>query len=152
MKIGILKESKEFEKRVSITPDVCKTLISKGYECIVEDKAGESSFFSNQNYTEAGATIADKKAISSTCDIVVKVNPFTKDEIDSLDKKVVCISLMYAATQPDIIAALAAKGCSAFSVDAIPRISRAQKMDVLSSQANLAGYKAVIIGAYHSLE
>lgn len=149
MKIGIFKETKEFEKRVAITPDVCKTLISKGYECVVEDKAGESSFFSNQNYTDAGATVVDKKTISSTCDIVVKVNPFTKDEIEGLDKKVACISLMYAVTQPDIIAALAAKGCSAFSVDAIPRISRAQKMDVLSSQANLAGYKAVIIGAYH---
>lgn len=81
----------------------------------------------------------DKKTISTSCDIILKVNPFTKEEIEGLDKKATCISLMYAQTQPEIIAALAAKGCSAFSVDAIPRISRAQKMDVLSSQANLAG-------------
>lgn len=149
MKIGVLKETKEFEKRVAISPEVCKLLIAKGYSCIVEDKAGESSFFSNQNYIDAGATISDKKSISISSDIVAKVNPFTKEEIEGLDSKVACISLMYAATQPDIIAALVAKGCTAFSVDAIPRISRAQKMDVLSSQANLAGYKAVIMGAYH---
>jgi len=149
MKIGIFKETKEFEKRVAITPEVCKILISKGYECLVESGAGENSFFSNQNYSEAGASISDKQSISNNCDIIVKVNPFTKEEINALDKKVTCISLMYAATQPDVIAALVAKGCSAFSVDAIPRISRAQKMDVLSSQANLAGYKSVIIGAYH---
>lgn len=149
MKIGVFKETKEFEKRVALTPEVCKTLIGKGYECLIEDKAGETSFFTNQNYIDAGVTISDKKTISSTSDIILKVNPFTKEEIEGLDKKVTCISLMYAATQPEIVAALAAKGCSAFSVDAIPRISRAQKMDVLSSQANLAGYKSVIMGAYH---
>ncbi|MCE2961796.1 MAG: Re/Si-specific NAD(P)(+) transhydrogenase subunit alpha [Chitinophagales bacterium] len=149
MKIGVIKETKEYEKRVALTPDVCKTLIGKGFECLVEDGAGTASFLPNQSYSDAGATITDKKTISTSCDIVLKVNPFTKEEIDGLDKKATCISLMYAQTQPDMIAAIAAKGCSAFSVDAIPRISRAQKMDVLSSQANLAGYKSVIIGAYH---
>lgn len=149
MKLGIIKETKEFEKRVALTPDVCKIFISKGYKCLVEDQAGINSFFSNQNYIDAGATIVDKKTIGLQCDIVLKVNPFTKEEITALDPKVTCISLMYAATQPEIIAELVKKGCSAFSVDAIPRISRAQKMDVLSSQANLAGYKSVIIGAYH---
>lgn len=149
MKIGVLKETKEYEKRVALTPEVCKLLIGKGYQCFIEDKAGDASFFTNQNYTDNGATVTDKKTISSTCDIVLKVNPFTKEEIGDLHSKATCISLMYAQTQPDIISALASKGCSAFSVDAIPRISRAQKMDVLSSQANLAGYKSVIIGAYH---
>ncbi|MBL7789011.1 MAG: Re/Si-specific NAD(P)(+) transhydrogenase subunit alpha [Chitinophagales bacterium] len=149
MKIGVLKETKEYEKRVALTPEVCKLLAAKGYECFIEEKAGEASSFTNQNYTDVGAKVSDKKSISSSCDIVLKVNPFTKEEIADLHAKATCISLMYAQTQPEIISALAAKGCSAFSVDAIPRISRAQKMDVLSSQANLAGYKSVIIGAYH---
>jgi NAD(P) transhydrogenase subunit alpha len=132
MKIGVIKESKEYEKRVALTPDVCRTLIGKGFECLIEEGAGAASFLTNQTYSEAGALITDKKTISTACDIILKVNPFTKEEIDGLDKKVTCISLMYAQTQPDIISALAAKGCSAFSVDAIPRISRAQKMDVSS--------------------
>ena len=149
MKIGVLKETKEYEKRVALTPEVCKLLAAKGYECFIEENAGEASSFNNQSYTDVGAKLTDKKTISSLCDIVLKVNPFTKEEIEGLDKKITCISLMYAQTQPEIISALAIKGCNAFSVDAIPRISRAQKMDVLSSQANLAGYKSVIIGAYH---
>ena len=149
MKIGVLKETKEYEKRVALTPEVCKLLAAKGYECFIEENAGEASSFNNQSYTDVGAKLTDKKTISSSCDIVLKVNPFTKEEIEGLDKKITCISLMYAQTQPEIISALAIKGCNAFSVDAIPRISRAQKMDVLSSQANLAGYKSVIIGAYH---
>lgn len=149
MNIGVFKETKEYEKRVALTPEVCKLLITKGYQCFVEENAGEASSFNNQSYIDAGAKLTDKNTISISCDIVIKVNPFTKEEIAGLDKKVTCISLMYAQTQPEIIAALAARGCSAFSVDAIPRISRAQKMDVLSSQANLAGYKSVIIGAYH---
>ena len=82
MKIGVIKETKEYEKRVALTPDVCKTLIGKGFECLVEDGAGTASFLTNQSYSEAGALITDKKTISTTCDIILKVAPPTEDEVD----------------------------------------------------------------------
>ncbi|MES2796385.1 MAG: Re/Si-specific NAD(P)(+) transhydrogenase subunit alpha [Bacteroidota bacterium] len=150
MKITVIKETKPFENRVALTPEVCKQLIHAGFECTVEKDAGISSFFENTAYTAIGATIIDdKSALLASADVVLKVNQLTNEEILSLKKGAVAISFMYAATNPEMVEMAAQQGISAFSVDAIPRISRAQKMDALSSQANLAGYKSVIIGAYH---
>ncbi|MBK7956644.1 MAG: Re/Si-specific NAD(P)(+) transhydrogenase subunit alpha [Bacteroidetes bacterium] len=150
MRIAIIKEQKEFEKRVALTPDICKQLISSGFQCSIETNAGMNSFFSDEAYTAAGAeVVSDKTALLSNADIVVKVNPLTSEEVKMMKKGAVTISLMYAASNPALIEACVSQGISAFSADAIPRISRAQKMDVLSSQANLAGYKSVIVGAYH---
>jgi H+-translocating NAD(P) transhydrogenase subunit alpha len=150
VKIAVIKETKPFENRVALTPEVCKQLIHAGFECSIEKDAGISSFFEDSAYTAAGATIIDdKSALLASTDVALKVNQLTNEEILSLKKGAVAISFMYAATNPEMVAAAAKQGISAFSVDAIPRISRAQKMDALSSQANLAGYKSVIIGAYH---
>ncbi len=150
MKIIVIKESKPFENRVALSPEVCKQLIQAGFECAIEKDAGIASFFEDATYIANGATIVgDKAALLASADVVLKVNALTIDEIKSLKKGAVAISFMYAATNPEMVEAAAKQGISAFSVDAIPRISRAQKMDALSSQANLAGYKSVIIGAYH---
>jgi NAD(P) transhydrogenase subunit alpha len=148
MKIGVIKETKAFENRVAITPDVVKQLIKKGYSVSVEAEAGASSFFSDQDYLQAGAAVEDKTKVLGS-DILLKVNPPTADEIKGLKDGAVSISFMYAHTNPDLVATLNAKKISSFAMDAVPRISRAQKMDALSSQANLAGYKAVLLASNH---
>jgi H+-translocating NAD(P) transhydrogenase subunit alpha len=150
LRLVVIKESKPFEKRVALTPDICSQLIKNGFEISVEKDAGMASFFSDAMYTEAGASIqSDKSSLLNSGDVALKVNPFDEDELKHLKNGASTISFMYALSSPDLVKSCSDKGISAFSVDAIPRISRAQKMDALSSQANLAGFKAVIIGAYH---
>jgi H+-translocating NAD(P) transhydrogenase subunit alpha len=146
--IGIPKETKEKEHRVSMTPDVAAQLIKAGYQMIIESDAGLSSYFDNESYSSVGVEIvASKNEVYTKADILLKVNNPSTEEVRLMKKAAVLICFMYAATNPVLINAYAQQGISAFSVDAIPRISRAQKMDALSSQANLAGYKAVILGA-----
>jgi NAD(P) transhydrogenase subunit alpha len=148
VKIAIPKETKVKENRVAITPDTVKELIKKGFPCTIESGAGENSYFKDDVYTAAGATVAsNRKELFANADIVLAVNPPSAEDIASMKKEAILISFMYAATHPDLVKACVSAGITAFSVDAIPRISRAQKMDALSSQANLAGYKSVIIAA-----
>ncbi|MCP9762051.1 Re/Si-specific NAD(P)(+) transhydrogenase subunit alpha [Lacihabitans soyangensis] len=146
MKIGVLKETKLLETRVALTPDTVKQLLKKGFEVAIETEAGLQSSFSDQDYVAAGASIGSKTEISQS-DVVLKVNSFTEEEVGQLKEGIVTISFLYAYTIPAVVDALKAKKIAAFSMDAVPRISRAQKMDALSSQANLAGYKTVILGA-----
>ena len=146
MLIGVVKETKDFEKRVALTPDIVKQLIKKGFTIQVEEGAGLASSFADKDYLNAGATIVAKNEVY-TAKILLKVNVFTKLEVHQMQPESICISFMYAYTQPEIVQALMDKKISSFSMDAVPRISRAQKMDALSSQANLAGYKAVLLGA-----
>lgn len=148
MKIGVIKETKAFENRVAITPDVVKQLIKKGYSVSVESQAGASSFFSDQDYLSAGGIVEDKVKVLGS-DILLKVNPLSPDEIQGLKAGALAISFMYAHTNPELVTQLNAKKVSSFAMDAVPRISRAQKMDALSSQANLAGYKAVLLASNH---
>jgi len=148
MKLGVPKELKDREKRVALTPDVVKDLVKKGFEVAVETGAGVSSFFSDEMYSAAGAQLVQGKSkIYSDSDVILKVNAASADEVSVMKKNGILISLMWAATNPDLVSACERAGISAFSMDAVPRISRAQKMDALSSQANLAGYKAVILAA-----
>lgn len=148
VKVCVPKEKNDFERRVSLTPDVVAALVKSGFEVLVEKDAGLNSYFDNSAYEKAGARlINDASSLYGEADVVLKVNAPAPAEIGSMKKGAVLISLMYAATNPELVEACAKQGISAFSMDAIPRISRAQKMDVLSSQANLAGYKAVILGA-----
>lgn len=146
MKIGVLKETKPFETRVALTPDLVKQIIKKGFEVIIESEAGVSSSFSDDTYVNAGANIGSRKDVCQS-DVVLKVNALTVGEIGLCKDGIVCISFLYAYTIPEVVEALKAKKISSFSMDAVPRISIAQKMDALSSQANLAGYKTVILGA-----
>lgn len=146
MIIGIVKETKKFENRVALSPEVVKLVCKKGFEVHVEAGAGEKSFFSDQEYEQAGAKIVSVNEALST-DLVLKVNLATLQEIAEMKNGAAYISYMYAYQHPEVIAAFNAKQISSFAMDAVPRISRAQKMDALSSQANLAGYKAVLLGA-----
>jgi H+-translocating NAD(P) transhydrogenase subunit alpha len=146
MKIGVIKETKEFEKRVALSPDVVKLLRKKEFEVVIESGAGEGSYFSDQDYRDAGAEVSDRSGVFSS-DVILKVNIPSLEEIAQMKQGSACISYMYAYQHPEIIEALNKKSISSFSMDAVPRISRAQKMDALSSQANLAGYKSVILGA-----
>ena len=145
MKIGIPKETADRETRVAITPTIAKQLSSKGFEISIEKDAGKLSNFSDTDYTDAGATITDKANVYQ-CDVVTQINPPIKQEIDLMKKGSILISLMFATTNQELLKNCIQQGISAFSLDAIPRTSLAQSMDVLSSQANLAGYKAVILG------
>jgi len=148
MKIGVIRETKEFEKRVALSPDVVKQLVKKGFEVATEQQAGVNSNYSDQDFSAAGAAVVSRaEALSS--DLVLKVNPFTPEEISGMKSGACCISYMYAYTGKPMVEALNSKNITSFSMDAVPRISRAQKMDALSSQANLAGYKAVLLGANH---
>lgn len=148
MIIGVVKETKDYENRVALSPEVVKLVRKKGFEVVVESGAGEKSFFSNQDYEAAGATIGTSKEALGA-DLVLKVNLATLPEIALMREGAATISYMYAYQHPDVVAAFNAKRISSFAMDAVPRISRAQKMDALSSQANLAGYKAVLLGANH---
>ncbi len=148
MKIAVLKETKVPERRVALSPDVVKSLTKAGFNCIIESGAGESTGFYNSVYEQAGATIApDKASLLSTADILLKVNAPAAEEVMGMKEGSVVISFLYAYTVPAVVDALLQKKISAFAMDAVPRISRAQKMDALSSQANLGGYKAVLLGA-----
>ena len=149
MLIGIPKETKEGERRVSLTPDVAKSLINAGYSVQVESGAGEGASFSDDDYKNAGANIVDKDKVYSSSQVVMKVNNASVAELGLMKKDAVYMSLMFASANREIVAAGASAGISMFSMDAIPRISRAQKMDVLSSQSNLAGYKTVMLGAHY---
>ncbi|SDW80283.1 NAD(P) transhydrogenase subunit alpha [Lutibacter oricola] len=148
MKIGILKEQKKGEKRVAISPNIAKQLISKGFEILVEDDAGKASSYKNSNYTEVGATVEKRGVIFKEGQILVKINPFDEDDLKLIDSNHILMSQLFHISNKELVNAIAAKGATAFSMDAMPRITRAQDMDVLSSQNNLAGYKAVIRGAY----
>ena len=148
MKIGVLKETQKGEKRVSISPSIAKQLIDQGFEIIVEEDAGNSSNFKNSDYKKIGAQIERRGVVYKNADVLVKINPFDDEGLKLVDKNHILISQMFHKSNPELIQKIASKEATAFSMDAMPRISRAQDMDVLSSQNNLAGYKAVILGAY----
>lgn len=148
MKIGILKETQKGERRVSISPNISKLLIAKGFELLVEEEAGVNSSYKNSDYNDVGVSVEKRGVVFKESHILLKINPFDEEDLKLVDKDQVLISQLYHKSNPQLIEAIAKKGATAFSLDAMPRISRAQDMDVLSSQNNLAGYKAVILGAY----
>jgi NAD(P) transhydrogenase subunit alpha len=148
MKLAILKERRDGEARVAATAETVKKLKGLGLEVTVETGAGAQARVSDQDYLAAGATIApDMASTLAGADIVLKVRSPSADEIAAMKKGAVLAALLSPYTDRDTVARLAAQGVVAFAMEFIPRISRAQSMDVLSSQANLAGYKAVIDAA-----
>jgi NAD(P) transhydrogenase subunit alpha len=149
MKIGILKETTLNENRVSITPAVAGSLKKLGLEVIVEEKAGVLANFSDDQYKAEGVEVASKSVVMS-CDLLIKINPFSQDESEKLKPNQIVLANLKSFLNKDKIATLAKKGVEAHGLELIPRISRAQSMDILSSQSNLSGYMSVIQGAYHS--
>lgn len=147
MKIGILKETSQGEKRVSLSPKIAKQLVDKGFEILIEEGAGANSSYQDSDYISAGASVLKRDAIFKDANVIIQINPFETDDLKSVNKDQVLISQLYHKSNEALIKAISNVGATAFSMDAIPRISRAQDMDVLSSQNNLAGYKAVILGA-----
>ncbi|MBX7205251.1 MAG: Re/Si-specific NAD(P)(+) transhydrogenase subunit alpha [Bacteroidia bacterium] len=148
MKIGVLKESREGENRVALTPSVVQSLQKAGFEVMIEAGSGLNSSYSDEAYEKAGARIQASKAdLLSGADLVIKVNTPSDSEIGGLKEGSSLISFIYGAMNPGMVQSLNNRKVSVFAMDAIPRISRAQNMDALSSQSNLAGYKAVIMGA-----
>lgn len=148
MKLAVPKETKPRENRVALTPEGAHDLVKKGFEVLVEAGAGRASFFDDESYIRVGAQLVpDARPLYEAADVVLKVNAPAPAEIAAMKKGAVLLSFLWAATHPTTVEACCRAGISAFAVDAIPRISRAQRMDALSSQANLGGYKSVLLAA-----
>ena len=143
MVVGVATESADGERRVALVPEVVKRLQAKSVEVVVEAGAGERALIPDTLYTDAGASIGDPWG----ADVVVKVAPPSAEEIGRLSRGGTLVGFLAPRTQPETLEALARAGVTAFAMEAIPRISRAQSMDALSSQANVAGYKAALLGA-----
>jgi NAD(P) transhydrogenase subunit alpha len=148
MKLAVLKERRDGETRVAATPESVKKLKSLGLEVAVETGAGSAARMADADYTAAGAIIApDAATVLKDADIVFAVRAPSADAIAQMKKGAVLAALLAPYVDKETPATLAAQGVDAFAMELLPRISRAQSMDVLSSQANLAGYKAVIDAA-----
>ncbi len=148
-RIAIPAEVATNETRVAATPETVKKYIALGCEVVVQKGAGEQAFFADEAYTEAGASLADGFAATvADADIVLKVQPLNQEELKTVAKGVVVASLHAPFTNP-LLEDYNKQGLTSFCMEMIPRTSRAQSMDVLSSQANIAGYKAVLLALEH---
>ena len=151
MRIVVPKETVPGERRVALVPESCKKLIQTGYTVGVESGAGVASDFDDESYRAAGAEIAsDAAALIGGADLVLKVNAptiGTRDEVGWMRPGAIYLGSLMPLRHLDAVRALAARGVTAFATDAIPRTTRAQAMDTLSSQANIAGYKGVLLAA-----
>lgn len=146
MRIGIPAETRAGETRVAATPDTVKKMIASGHSLLVQTGAGAGAHYPDADFAAAGATLVDAASLYQDAQIVLKVKAPTADELARLSRGTVLVGLLtpYLTEQ---VAAYTQQGITAFSMEKLPRTSRAQAMDVLSSQANIAGYKAVILGA-----
>lgn len=144
MKIAIPKERRAGEARVAASPDTVKKYVQMGFEVVVETGAGEGASIADSVYQDAGATIAADAAGAFGADVVLKIQRPTDEEIALFKEGAVLIAGLAALTNKDMVQKLADRKVTAFAMELVPRITRAQSMDILSSQANLAGYKAVL--------
>ena len=147
MRVAVLNESRAGERRVALVPDVIKRLVARGHEIAVESGAGERARLPDSLFEEAGAKVASGAAVLDGADVVVRVTAPTAEEIDRLPEGSVLIGFLQPLTSPETSRALASAGVTAFAMEAIPRISRAQSMDALSSQASVSGYRSALIAA-----
>jgi NAD(P) transhydrogenase subunit alpha len=150
MRIGIPKENFKGERRVATTPDAAKELQKLGYEVSIESGAGDAAKFRDSAYQDAGVEVTtSKQKLFEDSDIILKVREPDSGELQMLREGQVFISFLTPAQNPELLATFAEKNVTALSVESIPRISRAQKMDALSSMANIAGYRAIVEAAQH---
>jgi H+-translocating NAD(P) transhydrogenase subunit alpha len=146
--VAVLKEVAPGEARVALTPEVVPRMVKAGYEVVVEAGAGEASRYLDAAYAQAGAMVtSDRAALLAGADVVVKVQIPTVDESAAMRPGVVVIALMNANRNLEKVAKMRDQRLTSFALDLLPRITRAQSMDVLSSQATVAGYRAALIGA-----
>ncbi|MDX6658876.1 MAG: H+-translocating transhydrogenase subunit alpha [Solirubrobacteraceae bacterium] len=146
MRIGVPKETAQGERRVALVPEVVRRLTTGDHEVVVEAGAGEQALLPDSLYTEAGATIGDPYG----ADVIVRVAAPTDEEVGRLRDGQILIGFLAPLTNPELKDKLRSAGVQALAMESIPRISRAQAMDALSSQANVGGYKAALLGAEHS--
>ena len=150
MRIGIPAETYAGEKRVATVPEVVEKLIKLGFKVAVQSGAGDAANFSDDVYRAAGAqVIADAPALWAASDIVFKVRGPSAEEVGLLREGGTLVSFLWPAQNPELLQQLAARGATVLAMDSVPRISRAQKLDALSSMANIGGYRAVIEAAHH---
>ncbi|MFI5279623.1 MAG: NAD(P)(+) transhydrogenase (Re/Si-specific) subunit alpha, partial [Gemmatimonadales bacterium] len=152
MHISVLKETAPGERRVALVPESCKKLIQAGYTVAVEAGAGQAAGFSDDLYKAAGASVeTDAQALVGRADFVLKVNAPAagggRDEAQWMRQGALYLGSLMPLRNLAVVRAMAARGITAFSTDAIPRTTRAQTMDTLSSQANIAGYRGVLLAA-----
>jgi NAD(P) transhydrogenase subunit alpha len=148
VKIGVPAETLSGERRVAVVPDVAAKLVAAGFEIVIQAGAGQPASFADDAYRDAGAAVEpDRKAVLGGADVVLKVQAPTEDDVGLLRRGAATISFLQPATQGAVIEALARQGVTSFSLELLPRISRAQSMDALSSQGSLAGYKGVLMAA-----
>jgi NAD(P) transhydrogenase subunit alpha len=147
MRVGVPKESAAGEHRVALVPEVVGKLKAKGLDIVVESGAGAGALLRDDAYTQAGAQVSDSAAEVWGCEVVVKISPPSTQEIAQLGAGSILVGFLAPLTSPQTTSALAQANATAFAMEAIPRISRAQSMDALSSQSNVAGYKAALLGA-----
>ena len=146
MRVAVPKESRSGEKRVALVPDIITKLTKAGLEVVIESGAGISADFSDDQYAAAGAIVKSGN-VTSDADVVASVQPLTPPEMSALKKGAITISFLSPTTAVDSIDAAASAGVTALSLELVPRISRAQSMDALTSQALCAGYRAALVGA-----
>ena len=148
MNVGVVKETLPGERRVALVPDTVSKLIAAKLEVAIQTGAGSEAFYADDAYQKAGGTLVpDARIVLSQADAVLKVQPPNLEEVKALKSGAILIGFLQPATNADVVKALATQKVTAFSLELVPRISRAQSMDALSSQAGVAGYKAVLIAA-----
>ena len=148
MLVGILKESGP-DRRVAVLPEVAGQFVKLGLKVAVENDAGKNSFAYDEDYKNAGADVFSKKDVLEKSDLVIKINQPTDDEVNALKPGQILLSIIQPLLFPDLVKNLNGKKVTVFGLDVIPRTTRAQSMDILSSQASVAGYKAVLMAATH---
>ena len=150
MRIGVPKETTPGERRVALVPDTVRRMVKAGIEVVIQQGAGANAGIGDALYTKAGATVApDQRATLGQADLVLKVQGPTREEIGLLQEGSAIVGLMQPAASGELFALMAERKVSGFAMELVPRITRAQSMDALSSQATIAGYKAVLLGASH---
>jgi len=146
MIIGILKEP-NYDRRVALLPENVKTLVDLKTNVILEKGAGEKAFFNDQSYIDSGAKVTDRKDLINKSDIIVSINPMDKEEIKILKAKQSILTAFSPLSKTELVKIFLDNDITSFSMDMVPRITRAQSMDILSSMATVAGYKAVLEAA-----
>ena len=150
MIIAITKETLPNESRVSLTPHSCADFVKSGYKIRIESGAGLHSYYTDEEYKKAGVEVVKQKQdLYKEANIITKVSPFSIDELSLISKNTIIISLIQPTIEQEIVIKAKERNLSGLSMHLIPRTTLAQKMDALSSQANIAGYKAVIMGSMH---
>lgn len=148
MKVVVPKESLDGENRVALVPEAVKKLVEAGLEVVVESGAGEAAGHTDGEYEEAGATVAEGgPGLYKSADVVLKVQAPRKEELDWIGEGTVLIGLLRPLVDSELIKDLAERGITGFAMESIPRVTRAQPMDALSSQSTVAGYRSALVGA-----